>query len=135
MSRAFDINWKVPVALPTVVALPAPVAILVVPVEERSVKAPVPGVVAPIEGKVAAPAPEIFQLRSLSTRSEEVAFPMVTVPIDEPVPILVADDPVVLILVVPAIVAPPVAVNSPPRVTLSQSVAVVRVEVALFLDQ
>ena len=35
-----------------------------------------------------------------------------------------------MISVAPEILAPPVAVNSPPRVTLSQSVPVVRVEVA-----
>src|SRR5512137_1096159 len=37
-------------------------------------------------------------------------------------------DPVVLTLTAPAILAPPVAVNSPPNVTLSQSVPVVRVD-------
>ena len=46
-----------------------------------------------------------------------------------------AEAPVVLTLVVPVKVAPPVAVKIPPKVSLSQSVAVVRVEEALSLFQ
>jgi hypothetical protein len=37
---------------------------VVVPVEDKVVKAPVPGVVAPMEGKFAAPAPVTDQLAS-----------------------------------------------------------------------
>ena len=46
--KAFDIKERVPVALPMVVAAPAPEASVVVLFEERVVKAPLPGVVAPM---------------------------------------------------------------------------------------
>ena len=60
---------------------------------------------------------------------------MVMVPVLVPVPMFVADEPDVLMFVTPAIVAPPVAVRAPPKVRLSQSVAVLMVEVAASLDQ
>jgi len=46
-----------------------------------------------------------------------------------------ADEPVVLTLVVPEILAPPVAVSNPPKVRLSQSLAVLKVCVPASLDQ
>ena len=58
--RPVDETWNVPVALPKVSGDPAPDAKVVVPVEERSVNAPVPGVAAPIDAKLAAPAPVTF---------------------------------------------------------------------------
>ncbi len=48
---------------------------------------------------------------------------------------MISDDPVVFTFVAPAIVAPCVAVRSPPKVTLSQSVAVVNVADDAFLLQ
>src|SRR4030042_6068260 len=68
--RPVDETWNVPVALPKVRGDPAPDAKVVVPVEERSVNAPVPGVAAPIDAKLAAPAPVTFHWASLRERSD-----------------------------------------------------------------
>ena len=67
------------------------------------VKVPLPGVVAPIETRLAAPAPEIFQFASLRARSVPVVRPMVIVPVLVPVPILVLPAPEVLTSRVPPI--------------------------------
>jgi hypothetical protein len=88
-----------------------------------------------MDTKLAAPSPPTFQEASLRTRFVPVVLPRVMVPVEVPVPILVAPDPLVLISTVPARVAPPVAVSAPPRVKASQSVAVVKVCVASFLFQ
>jgi hypothetical protein len=108
-----EVTWKVPVAFPSVVLLPAPLESVVVPVEVRPVKAPVPGVVAPIETKFAVPSPAIFQFASLSARSVLLVLPIVMVPVLVPVPMLVLLDPLVLMFVVPVSVAPAVAVRRP----------------------
>ena len=56
----------------------------------RVVNAPVPAVVAPMETKLAAPAPEIFQLSSSRAKEEEaVVVPMVIELLIAPVPILI----------------------------------------------
>ena len=56
----------------------------------RVVNAPVPAVVAPMETKLAAPAPEIFQLSSSRAKEEEaVVVPMVIELATAPVPILI----------------------------------------------
>ena len=98
------------------------------------VNSAVPGALVPIETRFAAPVALIFQLASVKERLAEV-FPSVKLPEYEPVPIFIASLPSVFTLVVPAIVAPPVAVRSPPSVRSSQSVAVVRVCVESSLFQ
>jgi len=56
----------------------------------RVVNAPVPAVVAPMETKLAAPAPEIFQLSSSRAKEEEaVVVPMLIELATAPVPILI----------------------------------------------
>jgi len=132
--KPVDVNSNVPVALPIVVFDPAAEESVVSPHDVRSVNIAVPGDDVPIDARFAAPVADIFQLASVR-ETLAAALPRVRSPEYDPVPILTADDPEVLILVVPAIVAPPVAVNNPPKVILSQSVAVLRVDVALFLDQ
>lgn len=84
---------------------------VVTPVEDNVVNDPVPGVTAPIEAKLAAPAPVIFQLASFRARSVFVVRPMVIVPVDVPVPMLVASDPEPLIVVAPRIVDVPVSAS------------------------
>lgn len=108
ISMVSETSWNVPVALPIVVEEAAPDASVVTPVEDRSVNAPVPGVTAPIEVKLASPVPDIFQSASLRIRLVPDVRPIVTVPVDVPVPILVARDPEVLILVNPNILVVPV---------------------------
>jgi len=94
---------------------------------------PVPAYPPPVVKELSAASPDPLMLQFVSVIAIlALAFPKLKLPEYEPVPILTADEPLVLILVVPAIVAPPVAVNSPPRVTLSQSVPVVKVCVAAF---
>lgn len=89
---------------------------VVAPVDERLVKAPVPAVVAPIEAKFAAPVPEIFHCASFNAKSVPEVRPMVIVPVEVPVPILVLAEPEVLIFVVPVVVSPPLEVRSPAEV-------------------
>ncbi len=124
-----DVNEKVPDALPMAV-FPETEERVVLPQDVKSVKIAVPGAEVPIDTRFAAPVAEIFQLLSVKERLAEV-FPMFRFPAYEPVPIFMLSDPVVLTLTAPAILAPPVAVKRPPKVTLSQSVPVVRVDVAL----
>jgi hypothetical protein len=79
------------------------------------VKAPVPAVVAPIEVKLAAPAPVIFQFASFKARSEPVDAPIVMVPPAE-FPIVVFAVPELFINVVPATVTPAFNVCNPVHV-------------------
>ena len=131
--RPVDVNSNVPVPFPMLV-LPATEERVVSPHDAKSVNIAVPGADVPMEVKFAAPVADIFQLASVIAILAEV-FPRVKSPEYEPVPILTADEPEVLILVTPLMFAPPVAVNSPPSVRLSQSVAVLKVCVASSLDQ
>ncbi len=101
------------VPVPILVVLLPDVLIEVLPVAEKVVKAPVPGVVAPTDAKLAAPAPEMFQLGSTRTKSPPLALPIVIIPVLLPVPILVALLPEVLILVAPVTVKPPVPCRRP----------------------
>lgn len=94
---------------------------VVAPVDDNVVKAPVPGVAAPIEAKFAAPAPVIFQLASLRTKSLPDVLPMVMVPVEVPVPMLVAAAPEVLILVAPVIVVAPFIPVVPVSVSVSKA--------------
>jgi len=108
---------------------------VVTPVEERVVKAPVPGVVAPIETKLAAPAAVIFQLLSVIETPVEAVSPIVMVsapalpriivsaPVEPKVMVVaeVASREVPLTVRLPAIVALPALVSEkrsvPPEVS------------------
>jgi hypothetical protein len=116
--RPVDVREKSPVALPITVSDPATDERVVCPHEVRSVKVAVPGADVPIDVKFAAPVADIFQFASVRDTSAEV-LPRVSAPVYEPVPILVADEPDVLMLVVPVSVAPPVAVKRPATDTVS----------------
>ena len=100
----------------------------------RVVNAPVPRVVAPILAKFAAPAPEMFQFESFKTRSVPVVRPMVIVPVDEPVPILVAVAPVSFIVVAPRTrVVPKIVVVSNEEPMFIVSAEVLSVEIFVIL--
>src|SRR5437763_13092534 len=89
-----------------------PLPSVVAPVEESVVNAPVPGLVAPIDGKCAAPAPVTPHCASLRARSEPEAAQIVMVP-PAVLPIVVSAVPDVLIVVVPVSARPPEAVSNP----------------------
>jgi len=132
--RPVEESANVPVAFPMAVSDPAEEERVVFPQDDRSVKIAVPGEEVPIDARFAAPVAEIFQSASVRLILADV-FPRVRFPVYEPVPIFIAEEPVVLALITPERLAPCVAVNSPPKVTLSQSVPVVNVCVPLSLDQ
>jgi len=97
------------------------------------VKVAVPGADEPMDAKLAAPVAAIFQLAPPTNEREEPVLPIAILPVLLPVPIFVLPAPVVFILVAPVTVAPPVAVNNPPNVRLSDGYVVVSVEVDAFL--
>ncbi len=101
---------------------------------ERVVKAAVPGVARPIDVKLAAPAPLIFQSVSFNIKFVAVVRPMVMVPEFVVVPILVFDAPVPLMVVAPVKeVVPRMTVVSFDEPILIVSLPVLSVEILTIL--
>ena len=130
-------NVQAPELTVTASAILSP--IVVVPVDERVVNAPVPGVAAPTETKLAAPAPVIFQLSSFKAREfDAVVLPIIIVSaVVPPVPILIVSAlvPVPILIVLVILVDPKfkvvaafatlkvaaVVVKSPPLIAMSSA--------------